>query len=429
MSGLVSANAIAVLLYCCFAAARAGFSYWREANDAYDPGAIQCCSRGIRDMQRRHFLKAAAGVAGAMAATGVRAAETGVTDKQIVVGQFAAFSGPAAQLGERLKVGLDAYFKSVNAQGGVLGRQLKLVTRDDGYEPDKSKVAVKGLIDEDKVFALIGSVGTPTGLATVPILTDAKVPLVGMFTGAEGLRVPFNRYVFHVRASYFDETERMVQHLTSLGLKKIAVFYQNDAYGKTGLDGVERALARRQLKPVATATVERNTVDVKKALDTLLPGQPEAIVQISAYKACAAFIRQARAKGYGGQFFNVSFVGAKALADELGETGAGVVVTQVVPFPYSSSIPIVREYQQLMGEAGQKDFDFSSLEGFLTARVFVEGLKRAGRSPSREGLIAGIESIRSWDMGGFTVNYGPQDHVGSRFVEVTTVGRDGRFLH
>jgi ABC-type branched-subunit amino acid transport system substrate-binding protein len=263
----------------------------------------------------------------------------------------------------------------------------------------------------------------------VPILTGAKVPLVGMFTGAEGLRVPFNRYVFHVRASYFDETERMVQHLTSLGLKKIAVFYQNDAYGKAGLEGVERALAKRQLKAVGTATVERNTVDVQKALNALLPAQPEAIVQISAYKACAAFIKQARAKGFGGQFFNVSFVGSKALADELGDTGAGVVITQVVPFPYSPSIPIVREYQQVMTEAGQKDFDFSSLEGFLTAKVFVEGLKRAGRNPTRDGLIAGIESIHDWDLGGFTVRYGPQDHIGSNFVEVTTIGREGRFMH
>jgi ABC-type branched-subunit amino acid transport system substrate-binding protein len=241
--------------------------------------------------------------------------------------------------------------------------------------------------------------------------------------------VPFNRYVFHVRASYFDETERMVQHLTSLGLKKIAVFYQNDAYGKAGLEGVDRAMARRQLKTVATATVERNTVDVAKALDALLPTQPEAIVQISAYKSCAAFIKQARARGYGGQFFNVSFVGSKALADELGDAGVGVVITQVVPFPYSSSIPIVREYQQVMDAAGQKEFDFSSLEGYITARVFTEGLRRAGKSPTRDGLIAGIESMRDWDIGGFTLRYGPQDHVGSNFVEVTTISRGGRFLH
>jgi ABC-type branched-subunit amino acid transport system substrate-binding protein len=250
-----------------------------------------------------------------------------------------------------------------------------------------------------------------------------------MFTGAEGLRVPFNREVFHVRGSYFDETERMVAHLTSLGLKKIAVFYQDDAYGKAGLEGVQRALAKRQLKPVAIAPVERNTVNVQKSLDTLLPTQPDGIVQISAYKTCAAFIKQARAKGYGGQFFNVSFVGSKALADELGDAGAGVVITQVVPFPFSTSIPIVREYHQIMSAAGQKEVDFSSLEGYITAKVFVEGLKRAGRNPTRDSLIAGLETIRDWDMGGFTVGYGPQDHIGSSFVEVTTIGRDGRFIH
>ncbi|HSI55453.1 MAG: ABC transporter substrate-binding protein [Ramlibacter sp.] len=375
------------------------------------------------------FLRAAFALALGFAAAGPLRAETGVTDKQVLVGQFAAFTGPAAQLGERLKVGIEAYFKSVNAQGGVHGRQLKLVTRDDGYEPEKSKAAVKALIDEDKVFALAGSVGTPTGIAAVPVLTEAKVPLVGMFTGAEALRVPFNRQVFHVRGSYFDETERIVQHLTSLGLKKIAVFYQNDAYGKTGLDGVERALARRQLKLVATGTVERNSVDVAKSLEAIMAAQPDAIVQISAYKSCAAFIKQARTKGFGGQFFNVSFVGSKALADELGDTGAGVVISQVVPFPYGASIPVVREYQQIMAEAGQKEPDFSSMEGFLIAKVFVEGLKRAGRNPTREGFIVALESIRDWDLGGFSIRYGPNDHVGSSFIDVTTIGRGGRFMH
>jgi len=370
----------------------------------------------------------ALGLTFAAAASGPAWAETGVTDKQVLVGQFAAFSGPAAQLGERLKIGIEAYFKWINAQGGVNGRQLKLVSRDDGYEPDKAKAAVRQLIEQDQVFALIGSVGTPTGLAAAPILTEARVPLVGMFTGAEALRDPFNRYVFHVRGSYYNETERIVQHLTSLGLKKIAVFYQNDAYGKAGLEGVQRALARRDLKPVALGTVERNTVDVAKSLEVLLAAQPEAIVQISAYKSCAAFIKQSRAKGYGGQFFNVSFVGSKALADELGDAAAGVVISQVVPFPYGTSIPVVREYQQIMAEAGHKDYDFSSMEGFLTAKVFVEGLRRAGRAPTRDTLIAGIESIHDWEMGGFTVRYGPRDHIGSSYIDVTTIGRDGRFM-
>lgn len=358
----------------------------------------------------------------------VAGAQTGVTDKEIVVGQFAAMSGPAAQLGQRLNAGINAYFRAVNAQGGVHGRALRLVARDDGYEPDKAVAAVKGLIEQDKVFALIGAVGTPTGLAAVPVLSAEKVPLVGMFTGAQGLREPFNRYVFHVRASYFDETERIVQHLTTLGIKKIAVFYQNDAYGKAGLEGVTRALARRQLQPTATATVERNTSDVSAALNTILPSQAEVVVQIGAYKACAEFIKQARAKGYGGQFFNVSFVGAKALADELGAAGMGVVISQVVPFPYTPSAPVVREYQQRMTEAGQKEYDFSSMEGYLMAKVFVEGVRRAGKSLTRESLITGLESMKDVNLGGFDISYSARDHSGSRYTDLTIIGRDGRFV-
>lgn len=355
-------------------------------------------------------------------------ADTGVNDKEILVGQFAAMSGPAAQLGQRLNAGIQAYFKAVNEQGGIHGRTLRLLTRDDGYEPDRAVAAVKGLIEQDQVFALLGSVGTPTGLAAVPVLTAAKVPLVGMFTGAQGLRDPFNRYVFHVRASYFDETERIVQHLTTLGVKKISVFYQNDAYGKAGLEGVTRALSKRQMKAASTGTVERNSPDVNAALDAILPSQPEAVVQIGAYKACAEFIRQARAKGYGGQFFNVSFVGSKALADELGPAGMGVVISQVVPFPYTPSSMVVREYQQRMKEAGEQELDFSSMEGFLIGKVFVEGVRRAGKNLSRDALIAALESMKDVNLGGFEISYSPRDHSGSRYTDLTIIGTGGRFM-
>ena len=362
-----------------------------------------------------------------LAGIGARA-DNGVTDKEILVGQFAALSGPAAQLGQRLNAGLQAYFKAVNEQGGVNGRTLRLLTRDDGYEPDKAVAAVKALIEQDQVFALVGSVGTPTGLAAMPVFTTAKVPMIGMFTGAQGLREPFNRYVFHVRASYFDETERIVQHLTTLGVKKIAVFYQNDAYGKAGLEGVTRALARRQLKPAGTGTVERNSPEVGGALDAILPAQPEAVVQIGAYKACAEFIKQARAKGYGGQFFNVSFVGSKALADELGPAGMGVVISQVVPFPYTPSAPVVREYQQRMKEAGQTELDFSSMEGFLIAKVFVEGVRRAGKNLTRETLITALESMKDVNLGGFEISYSAKDHSGTRYTDLTIIGTGGRFM-
>ncbi len=356
------------------------------------------------------------------------AAEVGVTDTEIRVGQFAAQTGPAAELGKRMQLGMLAHFNAVNAAGGINGRKLTLVSRDDGYEPEKAIAAVKALIDEDKVFALVGSVGTPTNLAAVPAINAAGIPLIGPFTGAQALREPLNRNLFHVRASYFDETERIVQHLTTLGISKIAVFYQNDSYGKAGLEGMIRALTKRNLKPAASVTVERNSMDVAASLAAILKAAPEAVVQISAYKSCAALIRQAKAKGYGGQFFNVSFVGSKALADELGDVGAGVTISQVVPFPYIASSPIVREYQQRMTEAGHKDFDFSSMEGFLAAKVFTEGLRRAGKALTRDSLVTALESIREYNMGGFYVNYSPKNHEGSRYTDLTLIGRGGRFV-
>ncbi len=359
----------------------------------------------------------------------LRAAEVGVTDREILVGQFAALTGPAAELGKRMQVGMLAHFKAVNAAGGVNGRSIKLISRDDGYESEKAAAAVKALIEEDKVFALVGSVGTPTGLAAVPAINAAGIPLIGLFTGAQALREPFNRNLFHVRASYYDETERIVQHLSTLGIKKIAVFYQNDSYGKAGLEGVMRALTKRNLKPTAAVTVERNSVDVAAALAELLKAAPEVVVQISAYKSCAALIKQARAKGYGGQFFNVSFVGSKALADELGDLGFGVTISQVVPYPYTPSSAIVREYQQRMIEAGDKDFDFSSMEGFLSAKVFTEGLRRVGtKNLSRDSLKTALESLSDYNMGGFSVSYSAKNHEGSRYTDLTMIGRGGKFI-
>jgi len=378
-------------------------------------------------MQTRRLIFSVAVVLALIPAVS-RAADNGVSAKEILIGQFAAQTGPAAELGKRMQLGILAYFNAVNAAGGVNGRMLKLVSRDDGYEPDRALAAVKTLISEDKVFALIGSVGTPTTLAAVPAINEEKIPLVGPFTGAQALREPLNRNIFHVRASYYDETERIVQHLTTLGIKRIAVFYQNDSYGMAGLTGVTQALTRRNLKPAATATVERNSVDVKTALQTLLKASPDAIVQISAYKACAAMIKQARAAGYGGQFFNVSFVGSKALADELGDAGTGVTISQVVPFPYVPSAAVVREYQRRMTDGGNKDFDFSSMEGFLAARVLVEGLRRAGHTLTREGLVTALESMHDHDFGGFIVKYTPENHEGSHYTDLTMIGRGGRFV-
>ena len=346
---------------------------------------------------------------------------------RIVLGQSAAFTGPAAQLGIQFHQGAKVYFDQVNAQGGIGRQPIELRKLDDGYEPARCAENTKKFIADD-VFALFGYIGTPTSVVALPMATKEKIPFIAPFSGAMALREPFNRHAFHVRASYNDETALIVRQLTNLGLKKIAVFYQNDAYGKAGLDGVHLALGRLNLKPVAEATVERNSVEVAPAVRALVAAAPDAVVQVGAYKACAAFIREARKAGYGGTFYNVSFVGTQALADELGKDGAGVVVSQVMPSPYNPARPIAREFADAVKAAGSKDAqaNFSSLEGYLAARVFVEGLKRAGAKPTRESLISGLESIGNQSLGGFAVTFGANDHVASSFVELSMLTGDGR---
>ena len=347
------------------------------------------------------------------------------TDK-IILGQSAAFTGPAAQLGIQFYQGAKVYFDQVNAQGGIGKRLIEIRNLDDGYEPERCAENTRKLIADD-VFALFGYIGTPTSIAALPLATKDKVPFIAPFTGAMALRDPFNKYAFHVRASYNDETGLIVRQLTGLGLKKIAVFYQNDAYGKAGLDGVTLALGAQNLKPVAQATVERNTVNVAAAVKTLVAAGPDAVVQIGAYKACAAFIREARKAGYGGTFYNVSFVGTQALADELGKDGAGVVVSQVMPSPYNAARPIAREFVEAVKAAGKDaQANFSSMEGYVAAKVLVDGLKRGGAKISRESLIAGLEGMGSQSLGGFSVSFSPSDHVASSFVELSMLTGDGR---
>jgi len=376
----------------------------------------------------QHLSTFAAGCAFSLAAV-AQQATPGVTPTTIVLGQSAAFSGPAAQLGIQMNLGTKTYFDHVNAQGGVHGRKIELRTRDDKYEAKLAAENTRKLIEEDKVFALISAVGTPTSAAAMPIFTEAKVPYFGPFTGAELLREPFNRYIFNVRASYFDETEKIVEQLVSTGMKNIAVFYQNDAYGMAGLTGTERAMQRRNMKIAATATVERNSADVAQAVKSIGAARPDAVVMISAYTSIAAFVREMKKDGYNGQFHNVSFVGSKALADALGDEGHGVAISQVVPPPWTPTTQIVKEYQARMKAAGVTAYDFTSLEGFIVAKAFTEGLKRAGRDLTRERLIAALETMTYVDLGDFIINFSPTNHAGSHFVDLTIIGRKGKFLN
>jgi ABC-type branched-subunit amino acid transport system substrate-binding protein len=374
-------------------------------------------------MKRRSVLHALS----AAACTSVGVPVFAQADRRFLLGQSCPLTGPAAQLGIQMNRGARIFFDRLNAQGGIAGRRIELKALDDGYEPDRCRANTDTLLTKDDVFALFGYVGTPTSLAALPLANAAKAPFFGPFTGAEALREPFSRYVFHVRASYYDETALIVRQLTSLGLTRVAVFRQNDSYGQAGLDGVVRALKAQNLEPAAVGLVERNSVDVAAAVKAIVPKAPHAVVQISAYKSCAAFIREARKAGYGGTFYNVSFVGTQALADELGKDGTGIAITQVMPFPFNTTTAISREYLEAVKAAGDGATpNYSSMEGYVAAKVFAEGLRRAGSNPTRDSLIAGLEGLSRFDLGGFLVNFGPRERRGSTFVDLSMLTGDGK---
>lgn len=380
-------------------------------------------------MQRRRVISAIGQGAGLSLLGGLgavaRAQPAGVKDNVIVLGQSAAFSGPAQQLGLQYHLGAMACFEAVNAKGGVHGRKIELRRLDDGYDPQRCEANTLQLLQEN-VFALFGYVGTPTTQVALPLATQAKVPLFAPLTGAESLRNPFDRHVVHIRASYNDETAAIVRQLTSVGIRRIAVFHQDDGYGQAGLAGVQAALKTLDLTPVSVGVVARNSTEVAAALKTILASRPEAIVQIGAYQACAVFVRQARRAGYTGNFYNVSFVGTQALLDELGAEAKGVAVSQVMPYPYSATTPIAAEYQAALKDKRGVVPNYSGMEGFVAAKLFTEVLRRAGRGLNRDSFLAALDGLQKLDLGGFVLEFGPGQRVGSRFVELTLLTADGR---
>jgi branched-chain amino acid transport system substrate-binding protein len=359
---------------------------------------------------------------------GIAQAEDGVTGDTIVVGQSCALSGPSRDLGTNLRAGIEAYFARINAAGGVNGRKIVLISKDDGYEPGEAIRNTRDLIEKDKVFLLIGGVGTPTAQAVVPIAEKSGVPFVGPFTGAEFLRNPFKKYVINVRGSYYQETERLARYLVDQqGLKKIACFYQNDGYGQAGLSGIEMALQKRGLELVATGTYERNTVAVKSGLLNIRKADPDAVVMIGVYKPCAEFIKLAKQIGMTDTVYaNISFVGTSSLAGELGEDGEGTIITQVVSFPDDRSVPLVEEYRNALATY-QPDFapDFVSLEGYMVGKFFAMAVESVQGDLTRENFIRSVQETGAFDLGGIVLQYGPGDHQGMDEIFLTVI-EDGQ---
>jgi ABC-type branched-subunit amino acid transport system substrate-binding protein len=353
----------------------------------------------------------------------------GVTENEILIGSCSALEGPSHFLGVETVTGAKAYFNLVNEEGGVNGRKLKLISADDSYDPAKTQACFDHLMSE-KVFALGFFVGTPTAVKYVPMADSAKIPLVGLFTGAQTLYVPLRHWIVNVRASYFDETREQVDGLwKTLGYKKIGVIYPEDAFGSAVLDGVKAALKQQGSEPVAVASYQRQTAQVGGAIDTVRGANPEAVVVVGPANTVAPILKQSHAKGWNPLFLTVSFVGTDELISESGQDAEGVVITQVVPPYYMTEQKSVALYRRSLTKYFPSEQpNFVSLEGFVDAMVLVEGLKRAGKDLTREGLIRAIESIHDHDLGlgpQLKLNYSAKEHKGFDHV-IPTVVRGGR---
>ena len=362
------------------------------------------------------------------AASPIEAEETpGVSAERILFGQSAAFSGPAAELGRGMRLGIQAAFKEANDAGGVHRRRLELVTVDDGYEPEAAIRNTRRLIEDEGVFALVGGVGTPTSRSAVPVADEAGVPYIAPFTGAGFLRG--EPHVINLRASYAQETEEMVERLTrDLGIERIAVVIQNDSFGRAGLAGVRAAFERRGMEAVAIGVYPRNTTAVKTAIVDIEVGRPEAVIIVGAYQPVAALIAWARHIGLDPVFMTLSFVGSNALAEELGPRGAGVYVTQVVPFPTARNSRVAAAYRRaLRAHTPGAEPGFVSFEGYLAGRLVIEALERCGTAVDRDRFIQTLRDAGSIDLDGFRLVFGAGDNQGSDAVFLTVIDERGRY--
>lgn len=367
------------------------------------------------------------GIAGAiaLAAGSISTAWPQSAATDIVIGQSGALSGPLDEIGKEMKAGAEACFNAVNQAGGVNGRKIKLVSLDDAGEPDRAKANTQKLIGEENALALFGYGGENTIKAILPLVDKARIPFIAAASGDQNLRDPQNRYIFNVRASYFEETERGIDQYVRRGINKIALFYQNDPYGRAGLAGVDKAMRDRKLGIVIFGSVDRNSTNVASAAQSINKSGAQAVVIAAGARTAAAFIKEMKKLGSNAQFFVLSSAGAKTLASQLGDDGRGVAVSQVVPLPTSEGEPLGRDYMKQIG--GVNNASFASLEGYIGARVLVEGLKKAGKAPTRESLVDALDRLGTIDLAGFKVKFAPGNHNGSSLVELTVIGAQGLY--
>lgn len=378
---------------------------------------------------KREFLGAMGACALAPWGADARAAP-GMPGQEIVLGQSLDLSGPLAEMAPDMVNATRVYFDAVNAQGGVHGRRIRLVTMDDGYQPARTVKNVGAMLSKDGVFALCNLTGTANVAAILPLLEKESppVPLIAPFTGADLVRAPALAHVFNVRASYGDEAEKLVQHLVTLGVPRIAVLWVNNGFGKDGLAGVRRSMEKRGQALYADAPIQADSSDVQQAVAALSARSPDAIIMVTAGAPTVSFIKAYRKAHRATGLYTLSVMGTQATLRALGPEGVGVVVTTVVPLPWSQSMPLAREYRSALTQAGfGQTISLIGLEAYLNAKVLVEGLRRAGRELTRPRFVEGLESIRRMDFGGFDVDFGRGVRQGSRFVDLAIIGQGEKF--
>lgn len=379
--------------------------------------------------RRSAALCAALALAAATGASAARA-ETGVTDTTVLIGQSAVFSGPVADTGNHYRAGIELCFDKVNKAGGVNGRKLELAALDDAYDPKRTAANTHTLIEQNKVFALIGYTATANLIAAMPIAEAAKVPVFAPLVGTTSFRQKHNHYLFHVRASYQNELSRIAQQLSVVGSDNVAVVYQDSAFGKSNLDTLLPLLQAQKLKVTKTLPM---AIDASSAADIatqITQANAGAVIMIMAGKMSEVLIRDLKAAGVGSTIYTISvgIVDAKGAATRLNGALRGVVTASIVPSPRLERYGIVKEYRQAIASSGAKIDNYTVLEGYIAAKVFVEGLRRAGRAPTREGFIAALEGLGKYDLGEFRVEYGPSNHNGSSFVELEMYTGDGNLI-
>ena len=351
--------------------------------------------------------------------------------QEIVIGQCAPMSGSLAKTGQDMALGVRLAMESANAQGGVKGRKIRLVQKDDAYQTDKTVSCTQEMIDKEKAVALIGYAGTGNvgELLKRGVLASAGIALVAPYTGGISLREPFNPNIFHIRASYDDEAEKMVSQFARVGISRISVFYQNDAFGESGLAGVEKALAKFNLKLASKGSYEKNTENVTKAVQDIVKGNPQAVIMVAITRPAAAFAKAVRSASMGVQVFSISVVDGQELYKLAGdEGGRGVGITQVMPSPFSGTLRIVREYHAALEKYGMgAEASYASFEEYVGGRVLIEALRRVTGSYTPASVMQALETI-NYDLSGYRITFGPRQRAGSKFVEVTLIGQKGSHM-